>query len=293
VAGGTLPAGLWLNPQTGVLSGIPLQQDSRTVRIEVSDRSGTTAVQEITISVGPADPLVVRTQSLPTGYVGTSYHALLEAQGGVPVYSWRLTQGGLPSELFLAGSSISGEPKQAGATELTVEVEDAVGTRASGRMQLTIEPPRPAAPTQLRLQYRVSIPSAITNTVGAQLKIQNDGVEHVPLSQLAIRYYFTLENPDSLNYFCDWAAMDCKNVRHQFILISGGNACLELTFAAEAGAILPGGSSGEVQSRFAKSNWSDLVQSGDFSFDPNKGVYADWDRITVWRNGVLVWGVEP
>ena len=36
----------------------------------------------------------------------------------------------------------------------------------------------------------------------------------------------------------------------------------------------------------------DAGQTG-WSFDPSKRAYAEWDRITVYRNGALVWGVPP
>ena len=55
----------------------------------------------------------------------------------------------------------------------------------------------------------------------------------------------------------------------------------------------PGGTSGEIQNRFSKQDWSNYDERNDYSFDPSKTTYQDWTRVTLYRNGVLVWGVEP
>jgi endoglucanase len=51
--------------------------------------------------------------------------------------------------------------------------------------------------------------------------------------------------------------------------------------------------SSETQARFAKSNWSNYTETGDYSFDPTKISFTGWDHVTLYRNGVLIWGTEP
>ena len=36
-----------------------------------------------------------------------------------------------------------------------------------------------------------------------------------------------------------------------------------------------------------------LAIANDYSFDVTKTVYADWTKVTLYRNGVLIWGTEP
>ena len=43
----------------------------------------------------------------------------------------------------------------------------------------------------------------------------------------------------------------------------------------------------------AKNDWSYYTQSGDYSFDAAKTQFTDWSHVTVYRNGLLVWGIEP
>ena len=38
---------------------------------------------------------------------------------------------------------------------------------------------------------------------------------------------------------------------------------------------------------------SNYTETGDYSFDPTKTSFTDWDHVTLYRNGVLVWGTEP
>jgi cellulose 1,4-beta-cellobiosidase len=43
----------------------------------------------------------------------------------------------------------------------------------------------------------------------------------------------------------------------------------------------------------SKADWSNFNEANDYSYDPTKTAYANWDRVTLYRNGTLVWGVEP
>ena len=54
-----------------------------------------------------------------------------------------------------------------------------------------------------------------------------------------------------------------------------------------------GANSGQIQSRFSKNDWSFYTQSGDHSFDASKTQFTDWNKVTVYRNGILIWGIEP
>jgi endoglucanase len=174
-------------------------------------------------------------------------------------------------------------------------------TRTNTPTGPTFTPTR--TPTQgassLKLQYRAADTNAGDNQIKPHFNIVNTGTSAVPLSELKIRYWFTREGTAAQNFWCDYSAIpgSCSNLSGTFVQVSpartGADFYLEVSFTAAAGSIAAGGQSGEIQTRFAKSDWSNYTETGDYSFDPTKTSFADWTRVTLYRNGVLVWGVEP
>jgi endoglucanase len=68
---------------------------------------------------------------------------------------------------------------------------------------------------------------------------------------------------------------------------------LEIGFTTGAGSIAPGASTGDIQNRVHKDDYSNYDQSNDYSFDAAHDPLADWSRATLYRAGKLVWGTEP
>jgi cellulose 1,4-beta-cellobiosidase len=137
------------------------------------------------------------------------------------------------------------------------------------------------------------------NTLYALYQIINTGTASVPLSSLTMRYWFTNETPaDPLVFECDWAQVGCNNITSKFVTLPSSatkaNMYLEIGFTAAAGSIAPGQGSGEIQTRVHHVNWSNFITTDSYSFisDPSF-VYKDTQTVTLYLNGVLVWGVEP
>jgi hypothetical protein len=153
--------------------------------------------------------------------------------------------------------------------------------------------------SNLRVQYRAADTNAGDNQIKPHFNIINAGSSAVPLSELTIRYWYTREGTTGQNFWCDYSAVtgSCSNVTGAFVQLSparsGADFYLEVGFTTAAGSIAAGGQSGEIQTRFAKTDWSNYTETGDYSFDPTKTSFADWTHVTLYRNGVLVWGVEP
>jgi hypothetical protein len=67
---------------------------------------------------------------------------------------------------------------------------------------------------------------------------------------------------------------------------------VEYGFEPAAGNLLAGGNSGVIQSRLNNTNYASLSEADDHSYFANTS-YAVNNKITVYRNGKLVSGVEP
>src|SRR5262245_24920191 len=152
-----------------------------------------------------------------------------------------------------------------------------------------------ATPT-LRLQYRAADTNATDNQIKPHFNIVNSGTTTVPLSELTIRYWYTNDANKPQVYDCDFATKGCSNISASFVTIpavTGANTYLQLSFSAGAGSLAAGQQSGEIQARLHSQDFSAYNEANDYSFDPTKTVFADWTKVTLYRNGTLVWGTEP
>ena len=150
--------------------------------------------------------------------------------------------------------------------------------------------------SSLKLQYKAADTTGTINQIKPHMQIINSGTASVAMSGLKARYYYTKEGTQTEQYFCDYAVKGCGNVTGSFASITavtGADRYLEIGFTTGAGALAAGASSGEIQNRFAKSDWSNYNETGDYSFDPTKTAFADWSKVTLYRLGALAWGAEP
>jgi hypothetical protein len=137
VSAGSLPNGLSLNANTGVLSGTPNLEGTYTFTIKATDANGAEGTTEFTLTVNPL--LTIPTASLANGTVGALYTSIVTASGGTTPLTWSVSAGTLPAGLALdpATGIISGAPTTAGTSTFTISITDASG--ANKTKQLTIE----------------------------------------------------------------------------------------------------------------------------------------------------------
>jgi fibronectin type 3 domain-containing protein len=153
-------------------------------------------------------------------------------------------------------------------------------------------------PSSLVVQYKLNNSNANDNTIYATFNIKNTGTTAVNMSDLKLRYYITKDTTSaSLNFWTDWAQVGSNTVSGSFGSVSptktNADTYLEISFSSAAGSIAPGSQSGEIQIRIAKNDWSNFSESNDYSFDGTKSSFADWNKVTLYQSGSLVWGIEP
>ncbi|WP_379151166.1 glycosyl hydrolase [Paenibacillus sp. sgz5001063] len=138
--------------------------------------------------------------------------------------------------------------------------------------------------------------STSTNGISPKFKIVNTGDSAIRLSDVKLRYYYTIDGDNEQNFWCDWASIGSANVTSKFIKlatpVAGADYVLEVGFTGTAGTLNPG-QSAEIQARFSKTNWSNYNQSNDYSFKASSTQFANNEQVTGYLSGQLVWGIEP
>lgn len=198
------------------------------------------------------------------------------------------------------------EPIERAAAGATV---DGSGGDAGGRCDT-------AAP--IVLYYRDAQPAASVDQIDYLFKVANATGAAVPLSSLAVRYYFTNEvgaSGQSPIYYASTCCGPTSAMLGSAVTATlhalpapspTADSYLETTFAPSAGD-LQDGDSVQIEVGFhAPSYTPNLDQTNDYSYSAaNSGTQAEWDvcptqcakfqtcDLTVYRDGALAWGAPP
>ena len=141
-------------------------------------------------------------------------------------------------------------------------------------------------------------------------KIVNGGTTSVALSGLTIRYYFTQDTSSGQLFQCDFAMppLVCStlmpgnnNVIGTFVTMpmstwtTTADHYLELSFPASTETIVPNGDTGEIEVASVDKNYDNVFyQNNDYSYNGGAlTAYVIWNQVTLYQNGLLVWGVPP
>jgi hypothetical protein len=137
---GTLPPGIGLNAQSGVLSGTPTRANSYQFTAEVTDNLQVTATQVFTIRVN-ALTLTISPTQIPPAVTNVAYSVALNVSGGTAPYNWSLSAGGLLGGFAIDSSTgaITGTPTTPGTYPFTISVVDSNFGIATATFQLTVQ----------------------------------------------------------------------------------------------------------------------------------------------------------
>jgi large repetitive protein len=159
VAGGSLPPGLSLSRDDGVLAGTPTAPGTYSFVVAADDASRATRHGEITLSLTILPRLTLAT-TLPFARVGIPYSGTPTTAGGVPPYQFNVI--GLPGGLTFdaTAGTISGTPLNAyPALSLDITVTDSGSPQqsAASHATLVIKPPPVAITTTQLADGRASV----------------------------------------------------------------------------------------------------------------------------------------
>ncbi|WUN26482.1 hypothetical protein OG878_27840 [Streptomyces sp. NBC_00316] len=183
------------------------------------------------------------------------------------------------------------------AYSYTVRARDAAGnvSAASAAVSATTSAGGGTGTGSLKVQYKNTDSSATDNQIRMGLQLVNTGSAAVNLSTVKVRYWFTPEaGASTFGTACDYAVVGCGSVTHG-VTSSGSSAAgashyLEVGFGS--GTLAAGASTGEIQLRLNKTDWSNFSETDDYSRATNTA-YADASKIGVYVSGTLTWGTAP
>jgi hypothetical protein len=143
---GSLPSGLSLNLNSGVISGTPTTPTTPTTpgtptsfTVTVTDKNGTQVSQALSIQVNSACDIQGQSPArVSRATVGAYYSLTLQVTGGTPPHKWALPAGSvLPDGLSLSSDgTISGTPTADGTYTFTVQVSDSNGSFATQSLSI-------------------------------------------------------------------------------------------------------------------------------------------------------------
>jgi hypothetical protein len=136
ISAGSLPAGLVLEPSTGVITGTPTAFDTLAFTVQVTGDDGLSSAKALTLAVGIA-PLQILLGPLPDGVLDVEYSVYLRASGGSGRYGWSVVSGSLPGGVSLSDDVVSGQPTESGYFPIGFQVEsDGVVAVAEDRIRV-------------------------------------------------------------------------------------------------------------------------------------------------------------
>jgi lysophospholipase L1-like esterase len=161
--------------------------------------------------------------------------------------------------------------------------------------------PTPTATTvpptgNIKIQFYNQSTAATSNQIYLNIKLLNTGNSTVTLSNVKIRYYYTIDGAKPQNFYCDYSPVGSSNVNGTFVTMStaktGADTYVEVGFTNGAGSLAAGGNT-TIQARVAKNDWTNYSQTNDYSFSSSATTFVDWTKVTGYVSGALQWGTEP
>lgn len=266
-----------------------------TATLTVDDGNGGTDSQSVTITVTNTAPtasfVATPTSGQPPLAVSFDASASTDANGDALTYTWDFGDGNSGT-----GVSTSHTYTTEGNYTVTLTVNDGNGGTDTETTSINVS----LTTCNVSLKYRTfdnNSESANDNQIRPHFIVENNGTESINLHEITIRYWYTKEGTQSQTAWIDYAQIGSNKITTSFVEMAspatGTDHYFEVGFISNAGSVAAGGNSGEVQTRFAKTNWSNYDETDDHSYNMNHNTFQTWDKVTVYCNGVLAWGTEP
>jgi hypothetical protein len=150
--------------------------------------------------------------------------------------------------------------------------------------------------TNVSVQVAMREIAPTNQAVMPDFKLFNNGTTPIPLSEMTLRYWYTIDSAQMQTPWIDFATIGAANIVLSFVAVSpaktNADFYLQVGFAAAAGNLAPGANTGNIQTRFNKNDFSNYNEANDYSYTGSLTFMAS-TNVTAYRLGVLVYGTEP
>ncbi len=134
------------------------------------------------------------------------------------------------------------------------------------------------------------------NTINKSLTLLNEGNVRLQYEDLSLRYWIKKEGNAALKAWVDYAKLGAKNIDATIVDISADSLTadyyLELKVDKAGESLAPLSETGEIAFRLTKTDWSELDENNDHSFQ-TLNQWADNENIGVFYQGNLISGTAP
>ena len=172
-------------------------------------------------------------------------------------------------------------------------------TSTSTSVPPTATPTTGVSSTNFEVQLLSGVTSNTTNSPHPQIQIVNTGSGALNLNNVTVKYWFNCDcTGQGEQAWVDWAGLMpsgstvTSNVVVSVQPTSLGGQTNYVLYSFTGNLVLQPGQKIQVQSRFNKSDWSNMTQSNDWSFAANTS-FANASQVTGYLGGSLAWGQEP
>ncbi len=253
------------------------------VKWTATDENGnvTTGVQKITV-VDTTKPVLKAPADVSVAATGTRTNVTLGQATASDIFGYTL-KNDAPADGFPVGK-----------TTVTWTATDANGNVSTAVQYVTVF-------QTFKVESFNANRASVTNTIAPRILFTNTSNSTIQLSNIKIRYYYTIDGEKLQGFYSDYARVWGSSSAIQSYITgsfqkttskTSSNYYLEISFSKSAGSLKPG-EKVEIQCRFWKADYSNYIQTNDYSFNASATDYTDTNKITVYSSGNLIAGIEP
>lgn len=180
IVSGALPAGLTLNPVTGLIDGAPTSSGEHTFTIRATNSHG---VADTSLRISALEAPTQLVVDIPRTAALESVTGVITAEG-FPAPTFSVATGQLPPGLQLNSTTgtITGTPTNSGAFTFTIAAINEAGETVSAPITMTVEDGATAALTNFAFEVPVGVPVS-----GAPVVIESSGLKPGAVFDVTVR----------------------------------------------------------------------------------------------------------